>query len=143
MVVTNYLLHSNVIVIKQVSNPNLFYRRQSNRYIANMYLIFQVGLLAHLIISLLKNPAEWWKSWKDFKDTKDLALFAIRILSIPPTSASIERNFSLQSLIDTKRRGGIRHVRIEKLMTVKSYLDAEIEPDSGAEENEEEIDSDN
>jgi hypothetical protein len=51
----------------------------------------------------VSEPLTWWRA---FFDTKELTKVATRILSLPSTSASCERNFKTFANIKTKKGTG-------------------------------------
>uniref|UniRef100_A0A7S2NQZ8 HAT C-terminal dimerisation domain-containing protein n=1 Tax=Haptolina brevifila TaxID=156173 RepID=A0A7S2NQZ8_9EUKA len=62
------------------------------------------------------DSIRWWRSWGDeFPLLKD---FALKLLSLPPTSASAERNWSTQDFIVSKRRNRLAAARAEKLVYI-------------------------
>lgn len=67
----------------------------------------------------LIEPRIWWQT---FAPSQDVAPIAARLLSVPPSSASSERNWSLFSNTHTLRRNRLQKQRIEKLVFIKSNL---------------------
>ena len=63
---------------------------------------------------------EWWASWGDEWST--LAKLARKLLSLPPSAASAERNWSTQDFIISKRRNRLAPARAEKLVYIYSNL---------------------
>ena len=62
------------------------------------------------------DPVRWWRSWGDgFPTLKKLAL---KLLSLPPSAASAERNWSTQDFIVSKRRNRLKAQRAEKLIYI-------------------------
>ena len=62
------------------------------------------------------DPMRWWRSWGD--EFPLLKQFAMKLLSLPPSSASAERNWSTQDLIISKRRNCLAPARAEKLVYI-------------------------
>ena len=62
------------------------------------------------------NPVLWWASWGD--DWPILSLLARRLLGLPPSAASAERNWSTQDFIISKRRNRLAPRRAEKLIYI-------------------------
>jgi hypothetical protein len=67
-------------------------------------------------------PNNYWKEFKGFKRHHKLALIAERLLSIPSSSASVERSFSFQSLMHTYKRNNLSNEKIQKLMQIQWAL---------------------
>jgi hypothetical protein len=63
----------------------------------------------------------WWKVMEDF-GAKRLAPIAIRLLSVPISSAAAERNWSLYGFIHNQRRNRLSNDRAQKLVFVCSAL---------------------
>lgn len=64
-------------------------------------------------------PQLWWQS---FASKEDAYPIAHRILSIPPSSAAAERNWSLFSITHTKLRNRLSKDRLNKLITIRQNL---------------------
>ncbi|XP_030766335.1 uncharacterized protein LOC115890268 [Sitophilus oryzae] len=60
--------------------------------------------------------------FQHFSEVSDLATIAIRILTVPSSSASVEREFSCQSRIHTKDRNKLSNETVEKLLAVEYNL---------------------
>jgi hypothetical protein len=67
----------------------------------------------------VSEPLTWWRA---FFDIKELTKVATRILSLPSTSASCERNFKTFANIKTKKRNLLTIERTNKLVFVKHNL---------------------
>lgn len=65
-------------------------------------------------------PVTWWKG---FFPNKDLHKIAVRLLSMPATTGSCERNFKLHANIKTKNRNRLTLEKTEKLVFIKHNLD--------------------
>lgn len=63
-----------------------------------------------------KFPLLWWRSWGD--EFPMLSKLALKVLSLPPSSASAERNWSTQDFIISKRRSRLAPRRGEKLVYI-------------------------
>lgn len=59
-------------------------------------------------------PSSWWKQFKN----SSLALVAARVLSVPASSASVERSFSKQGFIHSKSRNRMSHDRTRKQLLI-------------------------
>lgn len=70
----------------------------------------------------MKNPVTWWKMFQNFSEVSDFATIATRLLSVPSSSASVEREFSCQSRIHTKDRNKLSNETVEKLLAVEHNL---------------------
>jgi hypothetical protein len=73
----------------------------------------QADIWAHEATS---DPVRWWRSWGDEFPT--LKKFALKLLSLPPSAASAERNWSTQDFIVSKRRNRLAPRRAEKLIYI-------------------------
>lgn len=82
--------------------------------------LFSIGLYKD------KNPARFWKKFKIHESTKRLAEIGARLLSIGASSAGVERSFSRQKRIHNNDRNRLIHDKVQKLMTVRGYLNDEI-----------------
>jgi hypothetical protein len=74
------------------------------------------------------NPIIWWKYFLVFEKTKEFANFAVKLLSIPPTTASVERGFSHQARIHVKDRNKLLNTKVEKLLAIQlnsKYIEEE------------------
>ncbi|XP_056635681.1 uncharacterized protein LOC130444521 [Diorhabda sublineata] len=65
------------------------------------------------------SPTTWWKG---YCSTRELSRVAVRILNIPPTAASCERNWKAFSNIKTKKRNRLTDERTAKLVSVSQNL---------------------
>jgi hypothetical protein len=64
------------------------------------------------------SPSIWWQSWPN----TGLQQLAIKIFSIPTSSAAAERNFSTFGFIHNKIRNRLRNERVKKLIYVYGNL---------------------
>ncbi len=64
------------------------------------------------------NSSLWWQSWS----TSKLQQLAIKVLSIPTSSAAAKRNFSTFSFINNKIRNRLKNDRIKKLVYIYENL---------------------
>ena len=69
-------------------------------------------------VNILNNPSLWWQSWPNSK----LQQLAIRIFSIPTSSAAAERNFSNFGFIHNKIRNRLKNERVKKLVYIYGNL---------------------
>ena len=60
----------------------------------------------------------WWQSWPN----SALQQLAIKILSIPTSSAAAERNFSTFGFIHNKVRNRLQNERVKKLVYIHGNL---------------------
>lgn len=77
---------------------------------------FKTNMLNH------PKPLVFWQNYLQFPETKLLAQVGCRLLSIPASSAGVERSFSTQGYIHNKARNRLGEVKMEKLMRVKWTL---------------------
>lgn len=63
------------------------------------------------------NPLIWWKGFCS-NSAAELAKIAIKILSSPPTSASVERSFSKMGHIQNLKRNRLDNERASKLLFI-------------------------
>jgi len=62
-------------------------------------------------------PITWWKTMgKTLTSAKKLAEIAIRILSLAPHAAPVERMNSIHKVIQTKGRAALKHPRVVKML---------------------------
>jgi hypothetical protein len=80
---------------------------------------------------VLKSPTTWWKIRKDMPK---LWRFAMKIFSIPASSAASERSWSVHSYIYAKNRVNLLPHRVMKLVYVYSNAGAEKHPILNAED---------
>src|SRR3954468_23898569 len=64
------------------------------------------------------NSSLWWQSWA----TSKLQQLAIKILSIPTSSAAAERNFSTFGFIHNKIRNRLKNDHVKKLVYIYGNL---------------------
>jgi len=64
-----------------------------------------------------KTPKEFWNL--PFIKHSPIAPVALRIFSISPSTASVERSFSIQNYVHSKVRNRLSHDKVNKIMTVK------------------------
>lgn len=69
------------------------------------------------------SPLDWWKG---LCATKLLSTIAVRLLSVPPSSAASERNWSLFGRTHTKDRNRLLPERLNKLIYIRSNLHLQI-----------------
>lgn len=70
-------------------------------------------------------PNKYWKNFLLYSSTSLIATIGCRIMSIPATSADVERSFSVQGNVHTKSRNRLTEKSIDKLMRVKWHLSYE------------------
>jgi hypothetical protein len=78
--------------------------------------IFETKLLSH------RDASMFWENHKQFASCNKLATIGARILSIPASSASVERSFSEQGHLHNKSRNRITDINVDKLMRIKWSL---------------------
>lgn len=65
------------------------------------------------------DPCVWWQT---FAFNQSLFAIASRVLTIPPSTAASERNWSVFSNTHTKTRNRLTKDRVNKLVTVRANL---------------------
>lgn len=78
--------------------------------------LFSTSMLHHPV------PMQYWRNYLQFPDTNILAQVGCRLLSIPASSAGVERSFSMQGYIHNKSRNRLGEVKMDKLMRIKWSL---------------------
>ena len=76
---------------------------------------------------LLSNstPYIYWENFLQFSSTRKIATLGSKILSIPASSAAVERSFSIQGHLHSKSRNRLLDTNVDKLMRVKWALKQE------------------
>ena len=74
------------------------------------------------VLLIGSSPNSYWKHLKNFPSTRLLSEIARRLLSIPASSAGVERSFSAQNRVHTVVRNRLSNERIEKIMRIKWFL---------------------
>ena len=86
--------------------------------------------LAHFkqpLLDDIKTPLLYWKTL--LKKSFELADIAIRLHTLPASSAAVERTFSLRKRIETPERNQLKASTVAKLMKVKCHFRSKnIEP---------------
>jgi hypothetical protein len=72
---------------------------------------------------MTNDPIIFWENVAQF--APELSKFAIRLLSIPPTSADAERLWSVMSNIHTERRNRLTNERAIQMATISWYISRE------------------
>ena len=67
------------------------------------------------------HPAVWWMG---VCSTQPLSKLASDLLSMPPTAAQVEREWSGHGFVHNKNRNRLQNTRVTKLVTVRSTLKA-------------------
>ena len=73
---------------------------------------------------ITKNLILFWHNI--MRDARELAQFAVRLLSIHPTSADAERCWSVVTNIHTTRRNRLTNECVKKIATIKWYISREM-----------------
>lgn len=69
------------------------------------------------------NPIVWWKCiQRSGKISESLCEFAVKLLTMPASSASVERIFSNFGLVQTKLRNRLGLEKATKLVTCYRHL---------------------
>ncbi|OXA37509.1 hypothetical protein Fcan01_27767 [Folsomia candida] len=83
--------------------------------------LFNSTMLSHRL------PFKYWDNMRQFQSTSLLAGIAVRLLSIPASSAAVERSFSRQGNVHTKTRNILTHENVNRLMCIKWNLNDDLE----------------
>lgn len=67
---------------------------------------------------LTKNPVTWWETYGDLPELSALKPAALKLLCIPPSSCSSERNFSTWGNIWSDKRARMASTRVNKLVFI-------------------------
>jgi hypothetical protein len=68
---------------------------------------------------MVKDPISWWSGVAQPRGAKALATLAVRLLSLPASSAAVERNFRVfKSLQENLRRGRLSHETAEAMVSI-------------------------
>jgi hypothetical protein len=79
------------------------------------------------------NPKRVWSGY--LRTARELTMCVMALLSVTATEASVERSFSLQGLVHSKRRNRLEDMKVEREMFIKMNTHAlagDVKPDSGA-----------
>lgn len=89
------------------------------------------------------EPITWWKG---FCDEKELSKVAVKILSLPASAASCERNWKVFSHTKTKKRNRLKIEKTNKLVSIKFNLqlldDEDLKVVDESEETNDSVDND-
>ena len=72
---------------------------------------------------MTSDPVRFWENLRE--STPELSKFAIRILSIPPTSADAERFWSVMPNIHTERRNRLTNEHAKQMAAISWYINRE------------------
>jgi hypothetical protein len=72
---------------------------------------------------MTSDPVRFWENLRE--SVPELSKFAIRILSIPPTSADAERFWSVMSNIHTERRNRLTNEHAKQMAAISWYINRE------------------
>ena len=79
-----------------------------------------------------KTPKNYWRHLWKFPKTKLLSEIGFRLLSMPSSSAGVERSFSSQQRLHSNSRNRITDEKIDKLMRIKWFLDQKIKEEKSS-----------
>lgn len=82
------------------------------------------GLFGSPLLSS-STPYIYWENFLQFSSTRKIATIGSKILSIPASSADVERSFSIQGHLHSKARNRLLDTNVDKLMRVKWALKQE------------------
>lgn len=80
---------------------------------------FETNMLNHPV------PHLFWENYLQFPETNLLASIGCRLLSIPASSAGVERSFSYQGHFHNKSRNRLGEIKVDKIMRIKWSLNHE------------------
>lgn len=104
-----------VKVIGEITN----YRTRQNVFDKPIIWVASEGVTSICKNSTHVTPATWWKNWLPNCSLKDVA---VRLLSMPPSAASCERNWSAWGIVHSKLRNRLKTTRSGKLVYIKYNL---------------------
>lgn len=109
------------------TNLNIIFDETSKENLANT-LADYINTEGYFTSPLLprSKPIPFWKFIKQFDSSKGLANLAIRLLSIPASSASVEKSFSSQGRLHSKDRNRLGESKVEKIMRIQYALKSEV-----------------
>jgi len=90
--------------------------------------VFPVSMFLESVLDMYKSkPGQWWnvmkcRTTKGGKLPLEFCSFFSALLSIPPSSASLERIFSTFGLIWNKLRNRLGHEKAAKLVKIHRFL---------------------
>lgn len=80
------------------------------------------GSLFSLPLLTANEPKLYWKNFMSYESSKKLAIIAHRLFTIPASSATVERGFSMYARIHSKARSRLSRSSVDKLMRVQWAL---------------------
>jgi len=80
----------------------------------------KASLFGKEILTSTDKPISYWKGFRKF--APELSKIALRLLTVPPSSANIERVFSHQKRIHSLDRNRLKHENVKKLIISKWWL---------------------
>jgi hypothetical protein len=81
-----------------------------------------------------KNPASFWKNLKEFPSTLKLATIGSKLLTVPASSAGVERSFSTQKRIHSSERNRLSDKNVDKLMRIQWMLNKRLKEEKDLKE---------
>ena len=76
------------------------------------------------------DVVKWWKEISStYARYKEISILAIRILTIPPSSACVERMFSKHQRIHRQDRNRLKNCKVDKLVTVQAFYQSKFRTD--------------
>ena len=81
-----------------------------------------------------KTPKNYWRHLSSFPKTKLLSEIGFRLLSMPSSSAGVERSFSSQQRLHSNSRNRITDAKIDKLIGIKWFLGQKIKEEKSLNE---------
>lgn len=104
------------------------YDEESAEWISTQFRSYREGSSAFQSTVSARDAYTWWSHTKSPTETGMMRTFALRFLSISPTSADAERLFSDLGRINTKARNRMKSVTMKQLVQVKIYLRSQVHP---------------
>lgn len=74
-------------------------------------------------LECVQDPRKWWLDSTQQQAYPNLSKMALDLLSIPRTSAPVERLFSSAKITITARRNKLQIATVERIECLKSWLD--------------------
>lgn len=102
-------------VIGEITN----YRTRQNVFDKSIIWVASKGVTSVCKTPSDVMPATWWKNWLPNCSLKDVA---VKLLSMPASAASCERNWSTWGIVHSKLRNRLKTTRSGKLVYIKYNL---------------------
>lgn len=113
--ITDLSSEDHVKVIGEITN----YRTRQNSFDKSIIWTASKGVTSVCKTSSDVTPVTWWKNWLPNCALKDVA---VKLLRMPPSAASCERNWSAWGIVHSKLRNRLKTTRSGKLVYIKYNL---------------------